>query len=244
LIAVRSGRGLLAKEQMKHIIGVVNAVALLNRIGLLFGIMLMLLTGIANGQTAGSGVALTPHDPRVWSFFSVESQICVMCHAPHNASSAALLWNHSMSAASYTLYASPTMNATVGAPGGVSRLCLSCHDGTLAPTAYGGYDPGAGYGLDAPTSLGIDLSNDHPTGILYDATLASNDGALADPATTSVTIGGSTHKTGTIAAVMLSAGKVECNTCHDVHNKYTVTYRGLLKVSMTGSALCLTCHTK
>jgi predicted CXXCH cytochrome family protein len=208
------------------------------------GLLMLTLTSAAIGQTAGSGIASTPHDPRIWSFFSVEQQICVMCHAPHNAGTVGPLWNHQMSVASYTLYASPTMNATVGAPGGVSKLCLSCHDGTIAITAYGGYDPGAAYAMGAPTSLGIDLSNDHPTGITYNSTLASNDGALADPATTSVTVGGVKQKTGSIAAVMLSAGKVECSSCHDVHNKYTVTYKGLLKVSMTGSALCMVCHQK
>jgi predicted CXXCH cytochrome family protein len=227
---------------MKYCIGLPKSGSLFNRIGLLFGIALLLFTGIANGQSAGSGIALTPHDTNLYNF---AGQVCVMCHAPHNSTGTTLLWNHAMSTASYTLYASPTMNATVDAPGGVSKLCLSCHDGTLAPTAYGGYNPGPGYELGPPTSLGINLSNDHPTGILYDATLAGKDGALADPATTNVTIGGaSTHKTGSIATVMLSGGKVECNSCHDVHNKYTVTYKGLLKVSMTGSALCLTCHTK
>jgi predicted CXXCH cytochrome family protein len=235
---------------MKYCIGLPKSGSLFNRIGLLFGIALMLLTSMASGQTppdppAGSGIANTAHDTNRWTFTGTSGQVCVMCHAPHNSTGATLLWNHAMSGASYTLYASPTMNATVDAPGGVSKLCLSCHDGTLAVTAYGGYDPGPLYGLDPPTSLGINLSNDHPTGILYDATLAGKDGALADPATTSVTIGGaSTHKSGSIATVMLSAGKVECNSCHDVHNKYTVTYKGLLKVSMTGSALCLTCHTK
>ena len=61
-----------------------------------------------------------------------ESDVCIFCHTPHHASGDGPLWNHQMSGASYTPYSSSTLKATVGQPTGSSRLCLSCHDGTVA----------------------------------------------------------------------------------------------------------------
>lgn len=75
--------------------------------------------------------------------------------------------------------------------------------------------------------------------------LATSDGKLADPATRNVTIGSTVSKSGTIAALMLVNGKVECTSCHAVHNIYTVgTNHFLVKVDVAGSALCLQCHNK
>jgi len=46
------------------------------------------------------------------------------------------LWNHQMSSVTnYIVYTSPTLKAVVGQPDGSSRLCLSCHDGTVALAA-------------------------------------------------------------------------------------------------------------
>lgn len=230
---------------------------MISRLRTLVGVLLLLIVSVANGQTAGSGVVNTAHDPRIWSF-GFEAQVCIMCHAPHNASTQGPLWNHAMSTASYTLYGSSSMNATPGQPGPVSKLCLSCHDGTVGVLDYGGSTGGMtlaeAYSCTNPLGcssvLGTNLSNDHPIGITYDAALATADGGLADPGTKTVTIGSSTSKSGTIAAMMLVGGKVECSSCHDVHNIYTVANggggasAGLVKVSMTGSSLCRQCHNK
>jgi hypothetical protein len=204
------------------------------------------------GNTAGQGIANTSHDPRKWSF-GFETQICVMCHAPHNASSAGPLWNHAMSAVTtYKLYNSPTSLATIGQPGPSSKLCLSCHDGTVAVLAYGGNTGGmtlidAG-GANYSAVIGQDLSNDHPIGFVYDAALVAKDATRLKPTSTPVTIGSSSTKSGTIASLLLDGGsKMECSSCHDVHNKFTVataSSRGLVKVGTGGSALCLTCHDK
>ena len=71
-------------------------------------------------------------------------------------------------------------------------------------------------------------------------------GALHDPATKSVTIGsGGQTKTGSLASVMLYADKMECSSCHDVHNTFTADGGDMLvKVTQTGSAICLACHDK
>lgn len=174
-------------------------------------------------------------------------QICVACHAPHNALNPALgpLWNHAQTAATHTPYSSPsgTLNATVGQPGAVSKLCLSCHDGTVAVDSFGGNTGSTT--IPAGANLGTNLSNDHPVGFTYNSALATADGALADPTVKTVTIGsGASTKTGTIAAVMLYTNQVECASCHDVHNTFTATTDKLVKITKAGSAICLACHIK
>jgi len=76
-------------------------------------------------------------------------EVCVFCHTPHGASTnpGQPLWNRADSAASYTLYGSSSLNASasMGQPSEQSKLCLSCHDGTLAIGAVGNA-PGSGVG--------------------------------------------------------------------------------------------------
>lgn len=164
-------------------------------------------------------------------------EICVACHAPHNNIDVAdaPLWNHTVSEAVYELYTSPTLTADdLTQPGGVSKLCLSCHDGTVAVDAFGGSE--GTHTIGEGFNLGTDLGDDHPISFTYDSELALEDGGLHDPASAVSGLGG------TIEADMLFAGRMECASCHDVHNKYDL--QGLLKVANDGSALCLTCHDK
>ena len=200
----------------------------------------LLLTATSLSVSAGT-IVNTAHDFSAsgWS----GNEICVACHTPHNANTSvtdAPLWNHDLSTMVYTLYDSPTLNATTVQPTGTSKLCLSCHDGTVA------YDnTTTGTKMSGNSAVGSDgLSNDHPISFTYDATLATSDGGLHDPSTTAVTTGSGTDtKSGTIETAMLIGGQVQCATCHDVHNKFT-DGNSLLRVSITGSKLCLTCHDK
>ncbi len=142
------------------------------------------------------------------------------------------------------MYSSGSLDGTIDpTPTGHSLLCLSCHDGTVALDSYGG-KAGATY-INPNRSLGTDLSNDHPISITYDDTTAGEDGALYPPSsTTGIIIGtGADSKEGTLAEMMVPTGKVQCTSCHDVHNKF-VQVDPLLKISNAGSALCLTCHNK
>lgn len=195
-----------------------------------------------------------------------QGQICKACHVPHNSKSGATnvnnapLWNHTLSTAVYTMYNatwSPTMNGTVAAqPAATSKLCMSCHDGTIAIDNFGGSAYVApGTSIAANANLGIDMRDDHPIGVTYNTALSTTDGALFDPVTKAVTIGtgGGKTKTGTVDTTMLIGGQLECASCHDVHNTFTVTTAGaytgatsnkLLKVTLQGSTLCLTCHDK
>ena len=200
----------------------------------------LLLTVSSLSVSAGTIVG-TKHDFSAsgWS----GNEICVACHTPHNANTGvtdAPLWNHDLSTLSYTLYDSPTLDATTAQPTGTSKLCLSCHDGTVA------YDNTTnGTKMAGASAVGSDgLNNDHPISFTYDANLATADGGLHNPATQAVIIGSGTDtKSGTIETAMLIGGQVQCATCHDVHNKFT-DGGSLLRVSIDGSKLCLTCHNK
>lgn len=205
------------------------------------------LTGIFLGFAALPVMAGSITDPGSPHDFSnsgwTGGEICIACHTPHNANAAvtdAPLWNHNLSTQVYSLYSSPTLNATTAQPTGTSKLCLSCHDGTVALD-----NSVNGTVMTGASAVGSDgLSNDHPISFDYTTALASADGALHDPSSKTVTIGSGTDtKFGTIDATMLIGGQVQCATCHDVHNKFTDGAK-LLRISNAGSALCLTCHNK
>jgi len=194
----------------------------------------------AVGTIVGSKHDFSASGPNA-SYKGTGNQVCVYCHAPHASTTATPLWNHASTAATFSLYASPTLNATMAQPGGVSKLCLSCHDGTVAVDSFGGAT--GTKSVTGSTLLGIDLSNDHPIGFTYDAALVTLDPGLK-AITSAATIG--TGNTGTIDSKMLFAGKMECASCHDVHNSTagTAVEAKLLKITTAGSALCTTCHIK
>jgi hypothetical protein len=134
-----------------------------------------------------------------------ESQICAFCHTPHGAApeQKAPLWNRQLSQATYIPYSSTSVDATdLGQPGGKSKLCLSCHDGTIALGAVnvlnrtegqtvqfsgtsdsppGTIPEGLGSTTGFTRRLGVDLTNDHPISFTYDSALAARDGELYTP---------------------------------------------------------------
>jgi predicted CXXCH cytochrome family protein len=166
-------------------------------------------------------------------------EICIVCHTPHNADMTvpdAPLWNHEVTTSTFLVYSSVTLDAgALGQPTGVSKLCLSCHDGSVALDSFGGVT-GTTF-IVAPDLVGTDLRDDHPISFTYDDTLAGSDGGLHPPSSTNVPALG-----GTIAAEMLFGSSMECGSCHDVHN--ADSNPSLLRVTNAGSALCLTCHNK
>lgn len=201
--------------------------------------------GLLAAHTAVAGtITGSAHDfsASAWS----GGRICVACHAPHKTDTSvasAPLWNHALSTATYNLYSSATLKATVSQPGGNSKLCLSCHDGTIAVDSFGG-TTGTTM-ISAQGNIGTDLKKSHPIGFTYDSALATAHGALHNPDTKTVTIGSGTQtKTGTLKSVLLYSGKMECGSCHDVHNTFTVggAGSGLVKVDQAGSKICLACH--
>jgi len=201
--------------------------------------LIKLFTGlfiIFIAQSSMAQIIGTAHDfsSETWN---TTGEICVVCHTPHNANTTvtgAPLWNHEVTTATFTLYTSSTLNATVGQPDGNSKLCLSCHDGTVALDNFGGETAGS-YFITGDALIGTDLSNDHPISFTYNDALATADGGLFPPSSTNSGLGG------TIDADMLFDGKLQCASCHDVHN---AGFDNFLVMSNAASALCLTCHDK
>jgi hypothetical protein len=177
-----------------------------------------------------------------------ESQICVFCHTPHAAENIpnAPLWNRKLSGATYSTYNSSSIDANIDelsqGPGGLSRLCLSCHDGTMAignvnvlngkanqaiamtGTGAGTTMPGgSGTTTGFTRNLGVDLSNDHPISFTYDAALAARDGELRSP--DGVVVG--TRVRGQVKPKLpLENGQLQCTTCHDPHLRQTDASKG------------------
>jgi len=218
----------------------------------------MMLGGLAAQAAqldAGGGISGTAHDFALLG--SGQSQpACIACHVPHETGVHESLWNPKLLLPAYSLYdATANAKATrAGHAGAYSKLCLSCHDGTLAILNYSGargnnlLTPAPRGAANTATSL---AARDHPIGIGYDSNLASSDGSLADPQSGSVSMitsqtGRNSTRSGSIGMMMLAEGKVECTSCHDVHNRYTAgaSNKGLVKVGLAGSALCLVCHQK
>ena len=162
-----------------------------------------------------------------------ESRVCIFCHAPHNAMPQTQLWNRHLPRVNYRIYESSTLDARVDQPSGPSKMCLSCHDGSLALgavlsepvmhpilTTPRTIPPG-------PSDLTNDLSDDHPIGFRYDRALAFADSQLQLPEVLSREL------------VFGKRNEVHCTTCHDPHNNMLGNF---LRITDRLGANCLTCH--
>ncbi len=163
-----------------------------------------------------------------------ERQVCIFCHAVHNSSAGTPLWNRYSSGSVYETYKSTTLKANVGQPTGSSKMCLSCHDGTIAlgmvrsrsePIRFAGGVVAMPAGA---ANLGTDLADDHPISFRYNQELADKNGELHNPSA----LGG--H-------VRLEGGQVQCTTCHNAHDNQ---FGDFLVMDNYGSALCVQCHDK
>ena len=220
-------------------------------------------------NNGGTGIQNSSHDlsDGASDFGAVDGQarICVFCHHPHNTTSGSTidggyspLWNRAMSSTTFNAYNNGNMMGSLstidhtmnGTPafGGVSLLCMSCHDGVLGMNAYSQSGNGTGSsggsaqpdGSNITSSAGFvgDMSNHHPIGMNY-AAVAAVDGEIADPTATFFGAGV------TIGDVMDGNGDMQCVSCHDVHNSLNETgAERFLWTSNNRSAFCLVCHLK
>lgn len=190
---------------------------------------------LLGAQLGFAQIAGTKHDLSQ-RFTGTTDQICIFCHTPHIATTglAAPLWNHALTTQTFQTYSStvsPTFNSTTEQPGGVSKLCLSCHDGTVALDAFGGRTGTTTIG-SIRANLGTDLRTTHPISFTYDTALVTADGGgLVTPASASQVV----------ADIPLFNAKVECASCHNVHNNTNAPF---LRASNAQSGLCLKCHIK
>ncbi len=167
---------------------------------------------------------------------ATEDRICIFCHAPDRTRARSnYLWNRRVSRAFYIPYQSSTLYAQVGQPTGASKLCLSCHDGTIAlgellsERGKIDFEGGIRFIPEGSSRIGTDLSDDHPISFVYNSVLASSNRELADPVSLP-------------RAVKLdNESQLQCTTCHDPHNN---TYGNFLVMSNNYSDLCTLCHLK
>jgi predicted CXXCH cytochrome family protein len=196
-------------------------------------------------QVAWAGTIIgSPHDFRKLPW-NRSGEICLTCHVPQKTETLPVpLWNLELSTQTYIMYGkahAPTPGAVMGSqPDGISKKCLSCHDGIIAPDSYGGNTAGTAYHFDKDL-MGTIPNNNHPISFIYNTALATKDKDLYDPSTK---LSGLTGSTATIDADMLFSNRMECASCHDVHNTKAVPGTKLLVKDSAGSALCFTCHNK
>lgn len=175
-----------------------------------------------------------------------ERDICVFCHTPHVPKQfvAEELWNHKETTENYTLYSSDYLTSlnydAPNQPKERSKLCLSCHDGTVALGAV--YNNGGSeqtiemqnnvttMPTDAAGYVGTNLANDHPVGYLYDNTKDPELVARTWPWATAMKLDPDAAN-----------GTMECITCHEPHDD---TNGKFLRVSNTNAAMCTFCHNK
>lgn len=201
------------------------------------GLLTIAVTGLFLSGGAFADITGSAHD------FQSElgtGDLCAVCHTPHTSDTSisdAPLWDHEITGTTnYLLYQGVDMQASTSTqPGGISKLCLSCHDGTIGVDSYGAAPAGGSALLQIDVNnvwsrdgvgAGMtdnDLASEHPISISY---AADPDLKLA-----------STHTN-----VKLFSGNVECASCHDVHNETAHTF--MLLETNAGSLLCLECHAK
>lgn len=187
------------------------------------------------------------------------TEVCVFCHTPHGGNTQAPLWNKTASVGSYSTYTSDVLAGLVywaaedpksGAgvvPHVKTRICLSCHDGTIALGSLVNLPPGvttqipmdgtAGTNKMPPTAagyIGLELNDDHPVAIKHDT---------SDPELTSIPLLAKVRLYRESDAVPTKANLdyVECTSCHDAHDNQ---WGNFLVESNQNSALCLRCHRK
>jgi hypothetical protein len=190
---------------------------------------------------------------------------CAPCHTPHNAVGVdddkvdVPLWSGQATSTTFTLYDSESLDTTPEQPTGSSALCLSCHDGSSSHTWVGSYVGGEwmydtdgdgigdtpanpdgsapGNAIPKDSNFGNDLSHTHPVSIDYLVVENEDDFKLSGDVTSGYLRG----KNG--------LRRVECASCHEVHEDNAATEHALrdghtYEDAFGGGALCQECHLK
>ncbi|MDD5303546.1 MAG: hypothetical protein PHS14_10610 [Elusimicrobia bacterium] len=139
---------------------------------------------------------------------------CASCHFAHTTKAPRPLWQTqgSMDAAVFSRDSEQAGGVKTG-------LCMSCHDGTVAPTIKAhSLSPGS----VRLSSQGADLSANHPVGVDYMAALRRDPGSYNDPAMN--------------ARIVLEDGMVGCVSCHATHDISAVS------AGNVRPEVCIECH--
>ena len=232
-------------------------------------LLLTLAANTAFAQYSAVGKVLnSKHDLAATSTAVVKAsdltQTCAFCHVAHKATAAAgsvgtpapagnqtPLWNHQLGSTISGVYGGTgtfaSLNTDIAALGAAtwgtatsSHLCMACHDGTIGVNAIYKFTATVGAianhtdvnsKLISNSNLGTNLSSTHPVNFTYQgAAWLSKQTHVAVP---------SNYSVGTTNLPLDAAGKLQCSTCHSVHDP-TNTY--FLRDVVTGSKICLDCH--
>ena len=149
-------------------------------------ILLVLLLAVSARADRKTSILETKHNLSMTGSGEIksltETQICIFCHGSHNTSTEGPLWNHETTVSGkFKTYDRATMKGQAEQPNGATKLCLSCHDGTIAVGAIRGRHSvlpmrNVGSGGEIPaerkSNIGIDLSGSHPVSVQFRQELA------------------------------------------------------------------------
>lgn len=205
-------------------------------------IVLAVILGLGLAVTSFAGIAGSAHDLTGLAGTGSD-EICIYCHTPHNSTNGngVPLWSMTVSAGTtgYTSYSSQTLDATIPEDVlvGPSRICMTCHDGTIAMNSavVGASAVTMDSIADTTAVLGTDLSNDHPIGFDYSAISVSVDTEIRDENANPL-------GNGMIVDALYQGTTMTCASCHEVHEPGDSGY--FLLTENVASALCLACHDK
>ncbi len=221
----------------------------------------------------GDGLAGTKHD---FSTLGGMPQfgLCTACHTPHNAQIQSLLWNHTLSANTFSWSDPQTVggtdypNFTGAAYNGATAKCLSCHDGSVAIGDVGWWNGGGPVsvlntklsGAFQIASATGDMNGNHPVAMPFpwngvastyngSTTGASAlvSGWQADPDALGLRLFTDDGVGNITSGATLGQTGFECSSCHDPHNGSGVQDRFFLRGVLGGSSadyICVKCHAK
>lgn len=249
-----------------------------------FSLLFLTVVDAAAFNGPGDGVLGSVHDMRYAAGavdFGGNDRVCAFCHTPHHAqletdpNAYYPLWSRQLDTEAFEPYTSPTMSAAdwyfADIAIGPSRLCMSCHDGSIAPDQHYNF-PGVlpplvadGWGQPGIGAGDSRLLDDHPIGFNYHEVaigpvsgepasgIVAGRSDFQDPWIRSAASGtlryfGNPYEIRVIDR-LYQGQYMTCATCHDVHNKMnadepSAAMNYLVLSPQRDSSLCLTCHIK
>lgn len=237
---------------------------------------LLAVAGLIAASSAAFGKTIvgSKHDLSVGPLANgTSTQICVYCHAPHNAAKSLPLWNRINPAGSlFTLYSGVNMQNVSFSSGftadSTSLFCMSCHDGLTTMDAIhnagtlggggaaGAVDATSATAADAYRTAGAGVFSSNAIGAVGNAALGSYNLTKTHPINFEVTtvdgqsdlFVGSAFKMGNLNQFPLFKSERSTTNrtleCGSCHAVHDSQNSPFLRATMDKSALCLGCHNK
>jgi predicted CXXCH cytochrome family protein len=201
--------------------------------------LMTVLSGTLMAQFTGDVIGVHDLGPGSKSpITGARPDFCMYCHEPHFGIGGKVpLWNQKLTTQTYSVYTSSTEKNRGTQPllGEDSNLCLSCHDGTVAPGTTVVFGQVTMTGSMYPSDIfGSNMQPSHPFSLVLPlkdnvdliASLAAH-GKTGDP----------------LGTIRLINGNIECTSCHNAHvqAKDLISQNFLVRDSSSGQ-MCLACH--